>query len=114
MEEAAKSIRAKLFKNTGFCLRDGDLMDRHGNYNIEVLEALLVHNHLRVTREEKMAEHPFTGVRGYLIGTGTHWLAVAPVGGVWFKLDSLNRFPEPIDEAHFKRMTRGQNVFSVQ
>lgn len=92
-----------------------DLMDDNGNYSIDVLQAVLQTNHLTVTRVRNVANStPFAGVKGYLIGTGMHWYAVAPVGGVWFQLDSLVEFPEPLDEEQFKSLVRGQHVFCVR
>lgn len=75
--------------------------DGYGNYTIQVLTRAveLVGHHLinlNSTSEPRAVEaiSNTANEEGFIIGTGTHWLALRKLGNKWWKFDSILPKPE--------------------
>ena len=75
-----------------------------GNFSVEVLNVALGAFGLVAVNGEHpsvvadIAANPGEAGEAYILNSGSHWLALRKIGGVWYNLDSLADNPQIVSE----------------
>jgi hypothetical protein len=87
-------------------------IDASGNFSVQVLSNALQHVCGRTLEDTRHPDNKFalnTPVtqQGFVLNRDAHWYCLRNLGGSWYKLNSMDNFPESISIQNLKAMING-------